>query len=124
MPPESYTVPEDRSISAAEAAIVAWLLAHGAESPRYTPLAGSASSLRVVGRCACGCPSIDFVPAGQGIGFQSIANGYAKTPDGRLVGAILWGSETVVSGLEFYEMDEVRPFSLPALSTFTTLPAA
>lgn len=52
------TIPEDRLLTNAEAEFIRWLLAHGNERSRqFLPQVDRA---RVVGRCGCGCASINL----------------------------------------------------------------
>lgn len=97
-----------RPLTATEGAIVSRLLAlHGLSVPGAAALAG----WRVVGRCDCGCASVDFVsdvaPA------SVLADGYGVTPGGVPVGVILWQRDGVPSGLEVYMLGEDTP-ELPA----------
>jgi len=117
------TLPEDRQISTAEAGIVRWLLLHASQIGDLSHLAPWVSGLRVVGRCSCGCPSVDFVAGGQAIGASPIANAYGMTADGVAVGVILWERDGAVSGLEFYDVTQpVR--SLPLVESLSVQPPA
>jgi hypothetical protein len=108
------TVKEDRSLSAHEIEIVTWMLAHASRSLEH--LASRTRILRVVGRCSCGCPSVDFEVEGQALPNGPLAEARGRTADGTEVGLILWGRPDAVTGLEFYELD--RPIrSLPAVAT-------
>lgn len=49
---------EGQSLSAAESALVRWLLEHG--EPDAARFLAAVDALRVVARCSCGCASIDF----------------------------------------------------------------
>ena len=59
--------------------------------------------LNVVGRCNCGCASVDFVPSGQAPPYVPIADAIATTHVGGEVGIIVWGSENEITGLEVYD---------------------
>jgi hypothetical protein len=108
------TLKEDRALSPHEIEILAWMLAHA--SPSLEHLTNTARTLRVVGRCGCGCPSVDFELNGQALPNQPLVDATGRTADGIEVGVILWGRPDAVTGLEFYEMD--RPVtSLPLLTT-------
>jgi hypothetical protein len=61
------------------------------------------TTLKVVGRCSCGCDSVDFVPSGQAPPYRPIADARAITHAGGNVGITIWGSETAVTGLEVYD---------------------
>src|SRR5947209_2062243 len=112
--PDDGTIQEDRPISEHEAAIVEWMIRHDPNG-RLLHLASSIPQLRVVGRCGCGCASVDFECGGQGATGRPIANAEAQTPRGS-VGLILWGREDAITGLEVYELSAAEPNPLPAVS--------
>jgi len=94
----------ERPLSDEELALVHWLLTNAPVRGTLTKLEPSIASLRVVGRCSCGCPSVDFRVKGQSSPFRPIADAIGRTPDGTQVGVILWGREDVITGLEIYQM--------------------
>jgi hypothetical protein len=115
------TIPDDRPISDAEVELVAWLLSQASTAGDLSELLPSVPTLRVVGRCSCGCPSVDFAVNGQGAGAAPIADSRGKTAEGVEVGVILWGRDGAVTGLELYEFDQpVR--SLPQTATLSPWP--
>ncbi|MDP2233096.1 MAG: hypothetical protein Q8K89_05640 [Actinomycetota bacterium] len=114
------SIPEDRPISAKEAALVSWLLLNAQMGCDTAGRSASVDDLRVVGRCSCGCPSVDFVENGQGSGAFPIASAYGTTVDGVVAALVVWEREGVISGLELCELDEpVR--SLPLIDTLTMM---
>ena len=116
----AVSIPEDRPISPAEAALVSWLLLNAPMGCDTTGRTASVDDLRVVGRCSCGCPSVDFVAGGQSSGAFPIASAYGTTADGVVAALIVWERDGVVSGLELCELDEpVR--SLPLIDTLTMM---
>ena len=58
------------------------------------------SELRVVGECACGCGSVDFVEGEARLQSWPIAEGTGKTAADGDVEIIVWGTASVVTGLE------------------------
>lgn len=107
---------EDRAISAQEAEVVTWMLFHASVAGSLAHLGPTVTTLRVVGRCPCGCPSIDFEVNGQTLPAQPIADATGQTADGTDVGVILWGRKDAITGLEFYERDgAIR--ALPPVAT-------
>jgi hypothetical protein len=115
------TVLENRPLSPAEEAIVRWLLRNGSGVGDLSHLEATVGELRVVGRCSCGCPSVDFTIGGQAPGAAPIANGHGTTADGLEVGVMLWERDGVLSGLEFYDLTEpVR--ALPLADTLSAWP--
>ena len=61
---DDHTLPEDRPVSAPEAAVVKWLLENASVKGDLTHLIEQVPALRVVGQCGCGCGSVDFVFGG------------------------------------------------------------
>lgn len=110
------TLPADRPISRSEAELVVWMLRHASTAGDLSSLEPAVAGLRVVGRCSCGCPSVDFEPAGQAEEAGPIADARGETANGVPVGLILWGRRGAVTGLELYELGSaVR--TLPELSS-------
>lgn len=59
----SFFQPELRSLTTEESNLLDWLIANGnSEAKRY---ASQVCEIRVVGRCTCGCPSLDLALAGN-----------------------------------------------------------
>jgi hypothetical protein len=110
------TLNEDRPISTDEMEVVTWLLLHASVTGSLEHLSKTVQVLRVVGRCQCGCPSVDFEIDGQTLPSQPIADATGTLADGTEVGVSLWGRTDAITGLEFYEMGgPIR--SLPIIST-------
>lgn len=94
----------DRPISDREAEVIT-------EAVNAAPLVQDAesfleglSSLRVTGRCKCGCASVDFgepPPPGQS---ARIADAIGVTDAGGNVGVLVWGSAGRVSALEIFDL--------------------
>jgi hypothetical protein len=89
---------------------------HASVAGSLDHLASGVRALRVVGRCSCGCPSVDFEIDGQSLPAQPIADATGKLVDGTEVGVTVWGRTDVITGLEFYEMGGVVR-SLPPVTT-------
>ena len=62
---ESMTLHEDRPISRQEIEIVSWLLRNASTKEPLNHLLDGIDRLRVVGRCGCGCASVDFEKDGH-----------------------------------------------------------
>jgi hypothetical protein len=110
-------IPEDRLLSAHETALVRWMLEQStAAAAKFLPQLAEA---RVVGRCYCGCASVDFAvsgvvpPPGNGIGI--LADFEYRTDEGHLCGVFVFERAGLLAGLEVWSVD--------GLSTPTTLPA-
>jgi hypothetical protein len=98
------TLKEDRAISTDEAEIVTWMLVHASVAGPLRHSEPVVNSLRVVGSCPCGCPSVDFQVDGQTAPARPIADATGQTAEGSDVGVILWGRGDAITGLEFYEL--------------------
>ena len=110
------TIDEDRPITEREAELVRWLLVNAPTAFVPSALEEGVAGLRVVGRCSCGCASVDFEKQGQSGINHPIADAIAKTAEG-LCGLILWGREDAVTGLEIYEIEAGSADSLPPPDT-------
>jgi len=97
------TLKEDRAISTDEAAVVTWMLLHASVAGPLAHFKPTVNTLQVVGRCSCGCPSVDFEVNGRTPPARPIADATGQTAEGTEVGVILWGREDTITGLEFYE---------------------
>src|SRR5712692_528441 len=98
------TIPDNRPLTDEEREFLTWLLEHG--EPSATEYLSQIPSLTVVGRCSCGCPTIDLALAGKhGRGESTIvADFIGDTPEGALVGVIVHVREGLLSELEVYDM--------------------
>ena len=99
------TVKEDRPISTDEAAVVTWMLLHASVAGSLDHLASSVPLLRVVGRCACSCGSMDFEVNRQTLPFRPIVDATGQNGEGLEIGVLLWGCRELITGLEFYDME-------------------
>ena len=115
----SETLKDARPISTDEIEIITWMILHASVAGSLEHLKDSLTALRVVGRCSCGCPSVDFAPDGQTLPAQPIANATGEMADGTEVGVILWGQADAITGLEFYEMGGAVE-ALPLATTLRT----
>jgi hypothetical protein len=114
--------PEPRPLTDAERALLRWLLTRGAEiTGTDAKLAGSflpqLAALQVVGRCGCGCPTVDLalgVPelAVPGV-TATLADVEGRSPEGTEIGVILRASDGRLRELELYPRDGQVPFTIP-----------
>lgn len=117
-------IPDDRPLTAEEAALVRWLLEHGtASAARFLPQLAEA---RVVSRCYCGCASVDFAipgvvpPPGDGIGILSDFE--YRTAEGHPCGVFVFERAGLLAGLEVWSMDGLcTPSTLPAIEQLQPL---
>ena len=71
------------------------------------------ASLRVVGRCECGCDSVFFTTADWTKDQYRLADGLGYTDDGEEIGVLVWAGSGGLVHLELYNYSE-RPARLPA----------
>jgi hypothetical protein len=98
--------PEDRPLSAEEFALTRWLLEHG--TPEASRHLADLPRARVVGRCPCGCASVDFAIAGQEAppaGLEVLADYEWRDAEGRPAGVFVFARAGMLAGLEVWTMD-------------------
>ena len=109
------TIPEDRPLTDQERQLLERLLARG--TPEAAQYAGQLLQVRVVGRCGCGCPTIDLAVEGRAASLGSptaiLAEASGTSPEGVQFGIILDSREGLLSELEVYSLGPHRPFALP-----------
>jgi hypothetical protein len=104
---------QQRSATVEEQRLITWLLTHAAVAPEPRPFLEQVATLAVLGRCECGCPSVDFAAEGQSGGASIVADAHGLSPEGPAVGVILWARDGRLSGLEVYDYEGAHPYSLP-----------
>ncbi|MBY0230958.1 MAG: hypothetical protein K2W96_16860 [Gemmataceae bacterium] len=115
------TEPIDRPLTGHEAALVRWMLEQA--GPEAAPFLAQLSAARVVGRCSCGCASLDFAidgvrPPTEG-GMRVLVDGSF----GEMGGLFAFGIAGVLAGLEVYTFaDESPPASLPEIGVIRLSP--
>ena len=113
-------IPEDRELTPSEARLIHWMLANArADVSRF---ADQVVGVRVVSRCPCGCPSINFVSA-ERARMAILADFVYDGPDGNPVGVFVFAQEDRLAGLEVWSIagspvpvsipspDQLRPFA-------------
>ena len=106
---------DDRPLTDEERVLARWMLEHGTlDAPSFLPQLDAA---RVVGRCSCGCASVDLAVEGR----PSTAGGPFGVLGDFLYGdgAGLWGififeRNGILAGLEVYALNGDTPARLPA----------
>ena len=111
---------EHRPLSKEERTLLEWLVANG--GPDAQQYASQIADFSVVGRCTCGCPSIDL-----SVGRREqrktgpshiLADFEGETPEGIAVGVILHVREGEISELEICAILDVKgPFNLPSIES-------
>ena len=93
----------NRPIDDTEVAVVRLALERCAETPEARALLPTVGNLSVVGKCDCGCATVDFARNSSELP-RPIADGIGVTPSGDHVGVIIWGVDDSITGLEIYDM--------------------
>lgn|SRR5690606_11336228 len=101
-----------RSISDEEAAVVERMLAVATTDPSVSGVAAQVRNLQVVGRCTCGCASVDFRSSTDEQPWRIVADASGISADGEPVGLFLWAVDDGLAGLEVYNFSE-NPAPLP-----------
>src|ERR1017187_4400943 len=110
--------PLDRPATQHEREIIRFLLEHG--DPQYLPLASQIDSLRVVSKCTCGCPTVDFALEGNPPLRKDshLISDFGATVDDQPVGLLLFACNGSLSMLEVYSYaGSDKPFGLPKIES-------
>jgi len=101
------SIPEDRPLTQAEAALVRWLLEHGTDEGQA--LLPQLDRARVVSRCSCGCASVDFSidrkVASPRSGMSVVSDYRWDSPEGFLFGVFAYAREGLLSGIDLWSID-------------------
>jgi len=108
-----------RAITDDELAVLERALAVAATEEGAPHLAMQARSLQVVGRCECGCASVDFLASPPGKTPRVVADAVAKSPTGEDLGVIVWAHEGSLVGLEVYSYGDT-PAPLPVVAPISS----
>lgn len=93
----------NRPISDDEASCIRATIERAPAIPEASALIPTIQNLRVTGVCECGCASVDFENAIEERA-QLVADGTGITSRGGDVGVIVWGTDTVITALEIYDL--------------------
>ena len=96
------------------------MLANG--SPEAKPYISQIANVNVVGKCTCGCPTIDLALGNREQRKTApsiiLADFTGKTPEGIEVGVIVHAREGEISELELYAIPDWKgPFNLPSIES-------
>lgn len=116
--PVSEPLSIDRLPSAAELALLTWLLNHG--NARGQKTLDQLPAIRVISQCKCGCASVDFSVAGKvpshKAGMEVVSDYWWRTDAGHLCGAFVFLREGLLAGVDLWSMDgQEIPSTLPAI---------
>lgn len=115
-------VPDGRSLSQEEISLLEHLLTHGqSDVSEYLP---QIPKLRVVSKCGCGCPTIDFAIGRVRKNGPSriIADGEGTSPEGVRVGVCVHVRDGEISELEVYSCTGEANFRLPKTASLIMRP--
>jgi hypothetical protein len=108
---------DPRLLTDAEAAVLRFMLA--SDFPGFEQLRAQAATARVVGRCGCGCASIDIaVDRANTPPALDAPTGVAATAasrDPRVTHLMLWVDGAYLSGLELSWLDMTEEFPPPEM---------
>jgi hypothetical protein len=112
--------PERRPLTEEEQKLLEWLLVNG--SPEAKPYISQIANVNVVGKCTCGCPTIDLALGNREQRKTApsiiLADFTGKTPEGIEVGVIVHAREGEISELELYAIPDWKgPFNLPSIES-------
>lgn len=108
--------PQDRAITTEERVLIEWLLQHG--KPGSQEFLEQVQSLRVVAKCLCGCPTVNFAEQGERVAHERehILADYLATVNGEDFGVMLFQRGGRLSSLEVYsQAGTEKSFGLPAI---------
>jgi hypothetical protein len=97
-------IPERRSIGASEIEVIRAALEKAPAAPVDTVTKGAVDRLQVIGRCECGCASVDFDAQESDQRSTLLADAIGHTARGGRVGVIVWGRPDAITGLEIYDL--------------------
>ena len=113
--PDNFTFAEYRDLTSEERRLLEWLISNGVPiAPAY---ASQLPDVRVVARCACGCPTLDLAlgeKKTRTVGPSTIlADVAGRSPEGVPVSVVLHAREGEISELEVISLNETEVFGLP-----------
>ena len=102
--------PEPRPLTQEDQTLLEWLIANG--SPHGNQYVSQIAEVSLVGRCTCGCPTIDLALGGRKqkktAPSEILADFVGRTPEGIEVGVVLHAREGEISELEVYAISDVK----------------
>lgn len=110
--------PVNRPLTPHERDLVRWLLDHG--NPGSHSLVAQIDRLTVVGKCTCGCPTVDFAVDGEPVARkgETLISDHLAEVDGKSVGVMLFETGGKISSLEVYSLaGTLKSFGLPAIDS-------
>jgi len=121
----SSSAQENRPVSAEEARLIRWLLMHG-NSKDAAEFLSQLEGARVVGRCGCGCASLDLALDGRrsppGSKLQILSDFKWSDERGHLFGVYVFARGGLLAGLDLWSIDgQAAACSLPNVEQLVPL---
>jgi hypothetical protein len=105
---------QSRSVTQAEIAVMRSALERAPIDSAVRKLEYRLDNLVAVGRCACGCASVYFQGYNEGQNAHRVAEGSGLSPDGEVIGVLLWALDSKIVHLEIVGFsDTPAPLPLP-----------
>jgi len=110
------TIPQNRALSEAEHAFAHWLLSHG--GARSRELLPQLDAAWVVGKCSCGCASINLSVGGvshYGVkGMETLCTFRWQSPQGHQFEVFAFACGGLLAGIDLWSVDgQSIPTELP-----------
>jgi hypothetical protein len=96
----SGSIVENRDLTVEEMHLLRWLLEHG--NPEARDFIPQLHGLRVVSRCPCGCPSIEFVPDAPGM--KILSDYVYEDTKGHTIGVFAFARAGALAGIEVWSI--------------------
>lgn len=97
-------IPENRELDAREMRLLRWLLENGI--PEAKEHLSGLDTVKVVSKCACGCPSINFTDEWGG-GMTTLADYQFDDPNGGLAGVFAFEYKGKLAGIDVWSIDGI-----------------
>jgi hypothetical protein len=111
------SIPDVRSLTDKERELIHFLLDHGSRAA--ASYANQLPKVSVVGRCDCGCPTIELAVDGRAASPRSpsaiLAEAAGRSPEGVSVLVILHAREGKIAELEIAPLGDEGEFSIPRI---------
>jgi hypothetical protein len=105
-----------RALTRQERSVLERALASASVGGSDIPAAEQIDLLQVVGKCSCGCASVEFLHLEPGEIAKVVADGIGETAMGEQVGVIVFALEGRISSIEIVGYS-AGPAELPVAST-------
>lgn len=113
------TIPEDRPLTEEERAFLSWLLSEGGDRSRA--YLSQLEKAHVIGRCVCGCPSINLSVGGVthygSTGMDTLCTYRWSSPQRHLFEVFVFACGGLLAGIDLWSVDgQSTPKTIPSTS--------